>query len=102
MPTLRFNLVDGADMTSCGFVFGLNSFVGLAFQSILTIVIASLFDLSTVTRPQVTLEIYSGYHFAVGGALIAPILYQVLKYLWMKKGRYNLEKIVAPIKIWNL
>ncbi|EYB91005.1 hypothetical protein Y032_0211g2188 [Ancylostoma ceylanicum] len=49
----QFNLVDGADMTSCGFVFGLNSFVGLAFQSILTIVIASLFDLSTVTRPQV-------------------------------------------------
>ncbi|RCN34416.1 hypothetical protein ANCCAN_19744 [Ancylostoma caninum] len=98
----QFNLVENAEMTSYGFVFGLNTFVGLAFQSILTIAIANLFDLSTIRRPPVTLEIYFGYHLAVGGAFLAPLLFDTLRFFWMKKGRYEIGKFMAAIKIGNL
>ncbi|KIH60764.1 hypothetical protein ANCDUO_08972 [Ancylostoma duodenale] len=88
-------------MTSYGFVFGVNTFVGLAFQSILTIVVANLSGICTVTRPQVTLEIYFGYHFAVGVAFLAPLLFDALRFIWMKKGRYEVGRIMGAIRVWN-
>ncbi|EPB75088.1 reduced folate carrier [Ancylostoma ceylanicum] len=48
----QFNLADSLETASYGLVFGLNTFIALVLQSILTLVVTSSFGLALSIRPQ--------------------------------------------------
>ncbi|KAK6755434.1 hypothetical protein RB195_014040 [Necator americanus] len=73
----QFNLANGLEMASYGLVFGLNTFIALVLQSVLTLVVVSSFGLALSIRPQ--FEVYSGYHFVVAAIFIVPPLYRFFK-----------------------
>ncbi|EYB91002.1 hypothetical protein Y032_0211g2186 [Ancylostoma ceylanicum] len=70
----KFNLADSLETASYGLVFGLNTFIALVLQSILTLVVTSSFGLALSIRPQ--FEVYSGCHFVVAAIFIAPPVYR--------------------------
>ncbi|RCN42141.1 reduced folate carrier [Ancylostoma caninum] len=70
----QFNLADSLETASYGLVFGLNTFIALVLQSILTLVVTSSFGLALSIRPQ--FEVYSGCHFVVAAIFIAPPIYR--------------------------
>ncbi|KHJ89071.1 reduced folate carrier [Oesophagostomum dentatum] len=82
MTITQFNLADGMEVASYGLVFGLNTFVALVLQSILTFVVASSGGLALSIRPQ--FEVYSGYHFVVAAIFIVSPLYKISGYIVRK------------------
>ncbi|KIH55044.1 reduced folate carrier [Ancylostoma duodenale] len=70
----QFNLADSLETASYGLVFGLNTFIALVLQSILTLVVTSSFGLALSIRPQ--FEVYSGCHFVVTAIFIIPPIYR--------------------------
>ncbi|VDM80523.1 unnamed protein product [Strongylus vulgaris] len=73
---LRFNLAHSLETASYGLVFGLNTFVALVLQSLLTLVVTSSFGLALSIRPQFV--VYSGYHFVVSVIFIVAPVYRTL------------------------
>ncbi|VDO94207.1 unnamed protein product [Heligmosomoides polygyrus] len=74
------NLAEGLEMASYGLVFGINTFIALVMQSILTLVVNSALKLSI--KPQFV--VYSGFHFAVAAIFIVPLLFRVLLHPWRR------------------
>ncbi|WKY09369.1 hypothetical protein Q1695_002044 [Nippostrongylus brasiliensis] len=66
-------LAETLEMSSYGLVFGMNTFIALVLQSILTLVVNT--GLQLTIRPQ--FEVYSGFHFVVAGIFASALLYSV-------------------------
>ncbi|KAJ1368693.1 hypothetical protein KIN20_029946 [Parelaphostrongylus tenuis] len=66
----QFNLAYALENDSYGLIFGMNTFVALVLQAILTLIVASPFGLALTIRPQ--FEVYSGFHLVVSMIFILP------------------------------
>ncbi|CAJ0938946.1 unnamed protein product, partial [Mesorhabditis belari] len=75
----QFNLASRLRTSSFGLVFGLNTFVALVMQSILTAVVADEHGLALAIRPQFV--VYSCFHGVIALIFSGPIFWRVIKWI---------------------
>ncbi|KAK5986790.1 Reduced folate carrier [Trichostrongylus colubriformis] len=73
------NLAEGLESATYGLVFGINTFIALVIQSLLTLVVVSSFGFALVIRQQYV--VYSGYHFVVASLFAVPLLLRACLFL---------------------
>uniref|UniRef100_A0A7I4YSL7 Thiamine transporter 2 n=1 Tax=Haemonchus contortus TaxID=6289 RepID=A0A7I4YSL7_HAECO len=73
----QFNLAEGLVTASYGLVFGMNTFMALVMQSLLTLVVVSSVGFSLSIRPQFV--VYSAYHFVVASIFAVSLLLRVCR-----------------------
>ncbi|KAK6054025.1 hypothetical protein COOONC_08468 [Cooperia oncophora] len=82
----------GLETASYGLVFGMNTFIALVLQSLLTLVVVSSVGFALAIRPQFL--VYSGYHFVVASLFVIPILLRLYRYLRVRLCQKDGKSIV--------
>ena len=95
ITTAQFNIVSRIASNSFGFVFGVNTFIALGLQTILTLIVVDEKVLGLTIRPQFI--VYACYHAFIGLVFVFVIFFRQIRD-FVKKYRRNVVEPSSKIE----